>query len=159
MPDAGCPNCHRPIARREVVCVSCGYSRQTRDVVTTAVRPRSIADRFLHALRLILLHPLVIGLAASGVAVLLARGSVGNASSIQVYSGLTGIVGIVSVILHAKYWWFDASLRWAAEHRVFGWIAGVFSSDSPPLVRISTMLSITMIVCTAWLRLEAARAA
>lgn len=160
MPDAGaCPNCQRPIARDEIVCVSCGYSRHTRTIAATAVRPRSIVAHILHALRLILLHPLVIGLAASAIAILLARGYAGDALSIQLYSVLTGVVGIVSIILHARYFWFEASLRSALEHRIFGWVAAVFSSDSPPLLRISTMLAITMIACTGWLRLEAAREA
>lgn len=160
MPDAGaCPSCNRPLAASESVCVACGYSRLERGVVQTRVRPRSLADHILHPIGLVVLHPLSLGLIASAAVVALALGAQGNPSSIRLYSVCTGILCIVATLLQAKYWWLDSSLRSAAEIRFFGCIAIVFSGEAPPILRISTMASITMAICTGFLRLELARAA
>ena len=139
--------------------MDCGYSRDLGGIVPTRVRGRSVADRVLHAAGVVLLHPLVLGATASGFGVALALGSAGDAPSVRTYSVITGLVCIVATILQARFWWFQASPSTALDIRLFGWIAVIFSGEAPPLLRISTMLGVTMAGATGLLRLDLAGAA
>lgn len=160
MPDAGgCPNCSRPLAAHERVCTSCGYDRESRAVAETRVAGRSAGDIVLHALKTIATHPATIAAIACAAAILLAWGSAGDPKSVRTYSVLTGIVCVVASLIWFKYWWFDASIGAAAEMRVFGWVALLFDKDAPAILRIATLLGVTMAIATAWLRLDLGPAA
>ena len=160
MPDAGgCPNCTRPLAAHERVCTACGYDRQSLGVTQTRVARRSAGDIVIHALKTIATHPTTVAGSACVAAILLAWGSAGDATHVRIYSVITGLVCVVASLIWFKYWWFDASLGAAADQRFFGWVALIFDKDAPAILRIATLLGITMAIATAWLRIDLGHAA
>lgn len=155
----GCPNCHRPLAARETLCVSCGYSRSTGAVVDTVARRPSLADHALHASTRFCFHPLILGPILAAAAVGLALLCRNNTEAAGAYSITTVLVCIIATIVQAKYWWCDSTNTNAAEIAVFGWIAAVFSDDAPPVLRVLTIVAATMATSTILLQLNTIAAA